>query len=103
MKTGIELITDERSKQIEKLGVTVKNDAEFNHNGQLAHAAAILSYHDIEDCYARHEAPEGWNLERWQKMHDKTHKERLVIAGALIAAELDRLEYLEQTSNHTDQ
>lgn len=96
MKTGIELIAQERAEQIEKHGRTIKQDVEFNYEGQLSFAASCLAFDDIEDWDARYEAPRGWDLEIWQKMHDKPHKERLIIAGALIAAELDRLSALEK-------
>ena len=35
------------------------------------------------------EPPHGWNPVFWKKMIDKDYKDRLVIAGALIAAEID--------------
>jgi len=43
----------------------------------------------------QHPAPEGWNEERWNKMLNKSDERRLVIAGALIAAEIDRLNYTQ--------
>ncbi len=92
MKTGIALIADERQEQIEKHGRSVAQDKELNYSNQLAHAASALSSPILEDWDNRHAAPEGWDLEIWQKMHDKPYKERLIIAGALIAAELDRLQ-----------
>ena len=39
------------------------------------------------------QTPNGWDQEIWEKMIRKPHQERLIIAGALIAAELDRLNY----------
>jgi len=88
---GLELIAKERQEQIEKHGRTVEQDKELNHQHQLSEAAAYLAWYFIEEADCRHEAPEGWNLEVWQKMHDKPYEERLVLAGALIAAELDRI------------
>jgi hypothetical protein len=96
MKTGIELINDERQEQIEKHGITPQKDYDLNHSGQLPWAASCLAFDEIWDWDARHEAPVDWDLELWQKMHDKPHKERLIIAGALIAAELDRLALAEK-------
>ena len=40
--------------------------------------------------------PEGWSFELFKKMCNKPYKERLVIAGALIAAEIDRLNAIER-------
>ena len=91
MKTGIELIADERVEQIKKHGRTIEKDREFNTDNQLSTAACVLCYSEIEDIDQRNEPPTNWNLEAWHKMHDKPYKERLVIAGALIAAELDRI------------
>lgn len=92
---GIELIAKERLEQIEKHGRTRTDDYELNYQGQLSFAASCLAFDEIEDWDARHEPPIDWNLEAWQKMHDKPHKERLIIAGALIAAELERLALAE--------
>lgn len=36
-------------------------------------------------------------------MINKSRKERLIIAGALIAAEIDRLNYLESEPSNTDE
>jgi len=35
--------------------------------------------------------PKGWDHKIWEKMCHKNYKKRLIIAGALIAAEIDRL------------
>jgi hypothetical protein len=44
-----------------------------------------------------HEAncPKGWDLIQFRKIINKDHKSMLVIAGALIAAEIDRLQAVE--------
>ena len=90
--TGIELIAKERQEQIEKHGRTVALDDEMNQGGQLPWAAAHLLAKDfseqLEDC-----CPDGWDEEIWDKMVGKTRIERLSIAGALCAAEIDRLQY----------
>ena len=88
--TGIELIAKERQEQIEKHGRTIEYDASQNIDGQLAHAASVLSYpyhyaDDIDDT------PYDWNIDLFKKMRNKPRIEQLVIAGALIAAEIDRL------------
>lgn len=96
---GIELIAKERNEQIEKHGRTPEHDYHNNFDGQLPWAASCLAFDEIQDWDARHEAPVNWDLETWQKMHDKSHKERLIIAGALIAAELDRMDFQENVMN----
>ena len=44
----------------------------------------------MDDFIDLDEAPHGWDKELFEKMVDKPHIERLTIAGALIAAEIDR-------------
>ena len=95
MKTGIELIAQERKEQIEKHGKTVKKDVELNEDYQLSSAASLLTEaidNDTLMVIAHDTLPKGWDLKMWQKMWDKSFAERLIIAGALIAAEYDRLQ-----------
>lgn len=100
MKTGIELIAQERKEQIEKHGRTVASDVKYNSAGQLSCAARLLSEpgeynpETIWDLINGSE-PAGWDIELFKKMMLKPELQRLVIAGALIAAEIDRLQLLE--------
>ncbi len=88
--TGIELIAKEREEQIEKHGRTVEKDVEINGGKELAQAAAALAYpfHYADDF---DDYPVNWDRDILAKMIQKTYKERLIIAGALIAAEIDRI------------
>ncbi len=95
MKTGIELIVIERKEQIKKHNRTINDDVEYNNRNQLPMGAVAL----IEKDYTFNgdkRCPEGWNFQIWNKMHNKDYKERLVIAGALIAAEIDRLQHIDK-------
>ena len=98
METGIELIAEERQKQIEKHGFTGEHHAnhpEWYAEGQLISAARMLSVYDPNDGLTRlfkQTVPINWNKEWWVKMCDKPIEKRLIIAGALIAAEIDRLQ-----------
>jgi hypothetical protein len=100
MKTGIELIAQERQDQIEKHGRTIEKDARLNNRKQLSQGAANLilpSGDNMSDQYNRFfNRPSDWDEDIWERMVDKPYKERLIIAGALIAAEIDRLNYTEQ-------
>jgi predicted NodU family carbamoyl transferase len=89
-KTGIELIEEERNEQIKKHGRTPERDVRENHNHQLRNAAMRLI--DVPKI-RYHQCPQDWNKTIWNKICDKSYSERLIIAGALIAAELDRLNY----------
>lgn len=89
-KTGIELITNERNEQLEKHGIAITDDVAHNNGNQLAMAASILL---IPSGGEEIPAPPGWNNEHWQKMINKPYKDRVIIAGALCCAELDRLNF----------
>jgi len=88
--TGIELIAKERQEQIEKHGRTLESDQRQNGSYQLSIAATkILSY--PADVHNHNIPPVGWDVDIYKKMASKSYKERLIIAGALIAAEIDRI------------
>jgi hypothetical protein len=93
---GIELIVRERTQQVEKHGKTVELDFKINNHYQLSQAASILCWVDKEDYGYDVDAccPVEWNLNTWRKMMCKPYTHRLAIAGALLAAEIDRIDYL---------
>ena len=91
-KTGVELISDEREKQIVKHGFTGEhhfNHPEWYNQDQLIQAANTLSAKEIEIC----KLPLNWDFEWFRNLTKRSYHERLIIAGALIAAELDRLNF----------
>ena len=113
MKSGIELIAKERKRQIEEEGWTEEHDDEHVY-GELAMAACCYAAPDA--IYKKYECrsqvkfddPWPWDI-RFDKRHrcqasdrgvmarpeEYTSEERLnllVKAGALIAAEIDRLQ-----------
>lgn len=97
--TGIELIARERKEQIEKHGRTIQRDVRENPNGELAIGASIFCLPDFgcleeEDLMDR--LPDEWDRNICEKIVSKPYKERLIIAGALLAAELDRLIEVEK-------
>lgn len=103
-KTGAELITIERARQIARDGFSADHDDEHT-LGELSEAAA---------CYARagdtHLRVNGctiliardfawpWETYDWKPCPQNRVKE-LVKAGALIAAEIDRLQRLRKFKN----
>lgn len=98
MKTGIELIAIERQEQIEKHGRTIEQDVELNSGFEkpLTKAASALTVEYGNALAAEAMKPRGWDDKIWQKMMGKSYKDRLVIAGALIAAEIDRMNMIEK-------
>lgn len=96
--TGLELIADERKRQIEVEGWTPEHD-DTHTDGALAQAGA---------CYAMaaHYQASGWSPDRllsltpfpWEREWWKPSVDpvrNLAKAGALIAAEIDRLQRLK--------
>lgn len=95
MKTGIELIAEERQEQIEKHGFDVKQD-EFYAGKELIKAALFAINPD------QFEWPFYWSEQFRFKIIDKPNEiERLKIAGAFIAAEIDRLQSINQPITET--
>ena len=101
METGIELIANERQKQIEKYGFTAEhhvNHPEWYSEKQLTSAAHMIEAYDKNDginSIYRDMCPLNWDLEWWQRLCDKPYEERLIISGAFIAAEIDRIGFKE--------
>lgn len=90
MKTGIELISDERKRQVESEGWTAEHDDEHD-NHQLSEAAACYAL-GVPTAVSNDVAKVPlwpWD-ESWWKPGDRVRD--LVKAGALIAAEIDRLQ-----------
>lgn len=105
MKSGIELIAQERQEQLEKHWRTITSDVELNGDYQLATAAVRMLFTPEDKGFDLIQnfdifRPLGWDDRIWRKMINKTYKERLIIAGALVAAELDRLQAIEMNENH---
>lgn len=96
METGAELIAAERKRQLEQEGWTAEHDRQHE-RCELAVAAACYALHgtDVGACTEAYACPIFHDAWPWGKEEDKRNKHgwqrRLVIAGALIAAELDRL------------
>ena len=98
--TGLDSIHRERAEQINIHKRTVQLDVKLNDMFQLSSAASLLCYPQdncltADDIIEDH-CPVDWNRKIWSKMVLKPYKQRLIIAGALIAAEIDRLNYIEQ-------
>lgn len=94
MRTGIELIAEERKEQIEKHGFDHEKDSEDYVEQELV-AAAQYALTLEREFY-----PANWEFWWHDKMMAKKERlsdmefriEQLKIAGALIAAEIDRLQ-----------
>jgi hypothetical protein len=92
--TGVELIAKERQEQIEKHGYDVIDDVVFYEEKELQNAAAFCL--TLNATYY----PQTWGDDFMESIESKRNRlphkdfniERLKIAGALIAAEIDRIQ-----------
>jgi len=97
MLTGVDLIMKERMRQVDQEGWDPKHDDEHQ-DGELARAAACYAVAGVFDVDDRAQVavqkilvalwPPTWTMKWWKP---KDPKSNLIRAGALIAAELDRL------------
>ncbi len=97
MKTGIELIADERREQIEKHGWDLTRDSDYK-NGELVSAAKFCLFPNNSNLWPWHDGAIGTHF--YRKIKSKTDYQRLIICASLCAAELDRLNNLSQLVNH---
>lgn len=93
-KTGVELIAEERKRQIEKEGWSAKHDATHKY-GELAIAGAVYAVH-CTDANVDNPTSNSFHGWPWDDQSFKPGDDipNLVKAGALIAAEIDRLQSL---------
>ena len=91
-KSGIDLIAEERQRHVSVEGWTTEHDNQHTDN-ELAMAAVCYAMPDDERIYFGKSLPEGWpwDWKFWKPTPDDRIRE-LVKAGALIAAEIDRLQ-----------
>lgn len=106
MKTGSEMIAEERQRQIEVEGHDVTKDVGYYKHGEFIGAASCYAVSALNKLYYQNNPQskldiatlkmwDGEDAWPWSPELDKREKHdvvrSLVIAGALIAAELDRL------------
>lgn len=102
MKTGIDYISAERERQVNEEGFTTENDMRYQ-DGELISAAvcyAIPEHHRVNSTISpffriRVLPTWPWDVKWWKPSHGDRIRE-LSKAGALIAAEIDRLLALKQ-------
>lgn len=100
MKTGIERIAAERQRQVEVEGWTPEHDDEHD-GGQMSAAATAYAFQGHLATAVRFFArdPIGfwpWDVSWWKPSDDPIRN--LEKAGALIAAEIDRLQRIRGQS-----
>jgi hypothetical protein len=94
MKMGIELIAEERERQIAKEGWTAEHDDDHDNNELAAAACCYASAYYGQSGSPNGHPPNGWPwAAKWWKP-SRSYRRNLVKAGALIAAEIDRIQRL---------
>ena len=94
MKTGIEIIADERKRQVESEGWNSEHDDQYV-DEQLAEAAASYALPPLWRT-SPDRIPITWPFHnRWWKPTPDDRLKELAKAGALIAAEIDRINRIE--------
>lgn len=89
---GVELIAIERQEQVDKHGFGPDHDAYADHDrGELV-AAAVYLLSKVPRGEKLGLYPKHWAGRHKFKFDEKTRLEKLVVAGALIAAEIDRIQ-----------
>lgn len=101
LQTGAEMIANERERQVEEEEYLPGHDDEHT-DGEIAMAAACYAVGDLDEIFTAEKAGRGYIFEDpwpWGSDSDKRgHHNRipeLVKAGALCAAEIDRLKRKE--------
>lgn len=90
---GAAAVVRERAKQLDK-GYTPQSDFENNAPGTLILAAQKLLSFDI---HTRIDGkPNDWDEQIWLRQCIKPERDRLEVAGAWIASELDRYYFAEE-------
>lgn len=94
MKSGIELITDERKRQFTGEGWTLEHDDQHISGEMAIQAAALAANHTKAIVMIGRHVADPWGL--LCKCKPGSTVRDLVKAGALIAAEIDRLQRISK-------
>ena len=102
MKTGIEIIAEERQRQIEQENFSIDHDVKlYQENNQLEMAAVAYTLPDkLVTNWQRENLSHRTNFFPWDKRYWKPSPENrieeLAKAGALIAAKIDVINSLKK-------
>lgn len=93
--SGMELIAKERHEQIEKHGWDIEHDNRTHYKGELLDAVKALL--EIKNLDAHKFFAIKWEAgDLYFNLVNKSPIEQLAVAGAWIAAEIDRLQYIDE-------
>lgn len=101
---GGDRIAAERKRQRTIEGFTAQHDAQWDHDEMILAAREYLnaSFSNIRPDYLKDHVPPLWPFDPswWKPTEDPVRN--LVKAGALIAAEIDRLRYIQFPPSNVD-
>lgn len=95
MKSGIEIIRNERKEQREKHGYDSAHDDQHINSEMVKFAVFCITGYDVH-------YPSNWDTSHKLKIFKKDRVDQLGIAGAMIAAEIDRLQRKKSLSEFED-
>ncbi len=81
-KTGIQLIAEERKRQIEVEGFTLERDKQYKNDDLLDYAKFLLTGNKVY-------FPVGWDKTWYEKRFKRSKSDNITKAAALLAAVLD--------------
>jgi len=81
-KSGIQLITEERQRQIEVEGFSLEQDKQYRNDDLLDYAKFLLTG-------SKGYFPVGWDIKWYEKRFNRSTTKNIIAAGALLAAFLD--------------
>lgn len=90
----------ERERQVSKLGYTAAHD-DTHTDGELAMAAMAYLQSSVTARTVKAEDIDFWWPSGWSPMKRETRRAELVAAGALVLAEIERLDRLEPVAGGT--
>lgn len=95
--TGIELIAQERKEQLEKHCISIISDVAKNskHTGPFKILPLLIGATKCLGTVGGLPWPEDWDEVMCSKIEGKSKIEKLTIAGAFIAAEIDRFNAID--------
>lgn len=89
-QSGLQRIREERTKQVVQKGYTAEHDAQHNGGQLMVLASMLLTFIDAPARYPSRETDAWFVHEMHRLVEEKSEMELLAVAGALLAAEMDR-------------
>jgi hypothetical protein len=98
LSMGADLIWNERQEHFHKHNRSIDDDIKNNINAELVYAAAVLLLAPyVGDDFIHDFYPYKWDKKFLEHvLQNKNRTEQLSVAGALVAAEIDRIQFYKE-------